>query len=375
MPIDNDKAAKILDEEAATATENNADSKWLRYVTEISEMCETADIRTHITFLGTAILAKATDPRIDVFAVKVNDDPGCYSARNLGNQVLARGAAAHGFNIGVTGREPLNNMPYFRMERFGDGTRVHNKSRPIIARLEQMLGELAAIRSKEKACAVLRAFIVVRRRYVPQYPVLTGEYRATVDDLISLIEAFVGERSEGGRRAQAVAAGILDLFAGGDRVVSGRINDPSRHYPGDVAVGSSEGEGWEKAFEVRDKTVSLSDIQLFGQECLNRGVKEAAIIAVAANQRELPHDEFRAWAKGRGIGITVYYRWRVFVEQAIFWGAVPSPTAASDAIPLIHKRLVSVEASTEGVARWSALVAPFKQSKKRSKEPDSHSAV
>ena len=42
-------------------------------------------------------------------------------------------SAELGFNIGVTGREPLNNQPYFRMTRLGDDTPVHEKGRAAFA--------------------------------------------------------------------------------------------------------------------------------------------------------------------------------------------------------------------------------------------------
>ena len=51
-----------------------------------------------------------------------------------------------------------------------------------------------------------------------------------------MIQALVEDASENGRRAQAVVAGLMDAFAGAERVESGRVNDPSRRHPGDVCV-------------------------------------------------------------------------------------------------------------------------------------------
>jgi hypothetical protein len=83
---------------------------------------------------------------------------------------------------------------------------------------------------------------------------------------------------EGGRRAQAVVAEHLDVFAGPERVESGRINDPSRKYPGDVCVQSAyDPDVWEKAIEVRDKPVATADVQIFGKKCVDMGVREAAL--------------------------------------------------------------------------------------------------
>jgi hypothetical protein len=124
---------------------------------------------------------------------------------------------------------------------------------------------------------------------------------------------FTREYSEGGRRAQAIVAGLLDVFAGTERVESGRINDPSRHYPGDVCIRStSDPQVWEKAFEVRDKPVSASDVQIFGKKCIDVGVREAAVVMVNEGQQALDRAALEAWAASFGIGLTLFHGWEAF---------------------------------------------------------------
>ena len=94
------------------------------------------------------------------------------------------------------------------------------------------------------------------------------------------------EGSEGGRLAQAVVAGLMDTFAGPERVESGRVNDPSRRHPGDVCVRAVDADVWEKAFEIRDKPVSMSDVQIFGDKCVSMGAREAAVVAVEMATRK-----------------------------------------------------------------------------------------
>ncbi|MBV8882868.1 MAG: restriction endonuclease, SacI family, partial [Chroococcidiopsidaceae cyanobacterium CP_BM_RX_35] len=54
-----------------------------------------------------------------------------------------------------------------------------------------------------------------------------------------------------------------DLFAGPERVETSRINDPDRHFPGDVGVRSDAEEyQWERVLEVRDKSVTIADVFL-----------------------------------------------------------------------------------------------------------------
>src|SRR5688572_6589145 len=82
--IDYDKALRILEEEAALAKSQPVEGGWVTQVKALSELCVGGVPRTHIAMLGTALLAKATNPAVDVFALKVQaGTPGAYTARAL----------------------------------------------------------------------------------------------------------------------------------------------------------------------------------------------------------------------------------------------------------------------------------------------------
>src|SRR4051794_7567181 len=87
-------AEQVLLEEAAAADTKSIDPKWKARFIEFSQMC-VDEAKTHIAFLGTALLAKSTDVRADVFSVKArrgkDTPPGAYSARGI-VEVLARNA-------------------------------------------------------------------------------------------------------------------------------------------------------------------------------------------------------------------------------------------------------------------------------------------
>jgi hypothetical protein len=221
----------------------------------------------------------------------------------------------------------------------------------------ELVKELSAIKDEAHAREALRAFIAVRRRYQPRYTVSDSKASVPPERLATLIAGFVKENSEGGKRAQAIVAGLLDVFAGTGRVESGRINDPSRHYPGDVCVRMAEDpDKWEKAFEVRDKPMSVSDVQIFGKKCVDMGVREAAVVMVADSQPALDAHALSAWASGYGIGLTLFHGWQMVVDQILFWAELPKPEAAVLAVERIEARLIAVEASAEGVSRWQELV-------------------
>jgi hypothetical protein len=144
-------------------------------------------------------------------------------------------------------------------------------------------------------------------RFVRKYAAKEGEIQITLEQLVAAVKAFILDNSQGGKRAQGVVAGLMDVFAGAERVESGRINDPSRKYPGDVCIKSAgDDEDWDKASEARDKPVSALDVQIFRNKCLGMGVREAAVVMVADKQAQLDAQSMSAWASERGLSLSFF---------------------------------------------------------------------
>lgn len=354
MPIATREAAAIF--RVAADGAGPVDPTWSAKVEELSALCESGGSSTHIAFLVTAMLARSVSGDADLYAIKpkhAKNNENAYSARSLCHSVIVPLAAELGVNIGVSGREPLNNQPYFRMTYLGDGTPVRESARPAFNYMVGLIDQLKHSTPTEARTA-LRAFIAVRRRYHLVYATNVGALTVSWATLAGAITRLVGENSEGGRRAQAVVAALFDVFAGQEFVDSGRINDPSRHYPGDVAVRSHDG-GWEKAVEVRDKPVAESDVYIFGRNCLAKGAVEAAIVLAAANQPRLNDAAIASWASRTGLGLSLFYGWDFFVEQALFWASAPRTETVALAVERIEARLITVEASSAAVDLWHEL--------------------
>lgn len=353
----NRNAAREILRREANRPEAEKNAHWIEKVERLSKLCESAGIMTHIAFLGTALLAKSLDPRVDLYAIKPThspDNPNAFSARSLAHSVLVPLAAELGISLGVTGREPLNNQPYFRMRSLNDGTPVHTASQAPFDYMLQLIDELQNA-DTDSARAGLSAFIWVRRTYQPNYKSAQGDILVNPITLADAISTLVTDNSEGGKRAQAVAAGLLDVYAGPNRITAGRINDPSRHFPGDVCIHSDDASSEvEKAFEIRDKPVSISDIQIFVKKCIDMGVRESAVLMASENQAPLDQ-EIVVWADELGIGLTLFLGWNQFVSEILFWSTPVKPDAAESAVDRIRQRLIEVEASEESVFLWDKL--------------------
>lgn len=378
MSIDLVEAKAVLLAEAKNADEGPINPKWQKAIEHFSDVCETSTL-THVAFLGTALLAKSVNIDTDVWAVKAGSrHPGAYSARSLCHGVIVPQAVRLGISLGVTGREPLNNQPYFQIQRLSRTTTVHANARPALQALCDLLDLAERLKSRAEVRAALRAFIFVRRQRNPSHGAFGLTTRHTsIDDLVDRIISFVAENSEGGKRAQGVAAGLLDAYAGPDRVLTSRVNDPSRHAPGDVCVLASanahqrenvlgvrdeplqrtgpyaiDQSRWEKVFEIRDKPMQESDLYAFAHKCVSVGAQDAGVLAVSANQKQIDMAEVTAWATQRGLALVVYLGWKPFVRQALFWAHAGAVTLARKAPQLIFDRLVELEVSGAGTKQW-----------------------
>ena len=135
-----------------------------RVPTEWTEWTHRIDACPSTTFtvaLGTALLAKATNPEIDALALKATSGPSAYSARTVGHKVLVPGAVQFGYDLRATGREPLNNQPFFRYDRIDEIERIHQSARPYLPDLIAACATINSLNGRE-ARAALAAFLRVR---------------------------------------------------------------------------------------------------------------------------------------------------------------------------------------------------------------------
>ena len=359
--IDQSRARMILYEEAAKAAAGHVDRRWMRPIEAISKLAEESNALTHIAFLGTAILAKCTAPQIDVFSVKVSSGPNGYAARSLCQRVLATNAPELDIHLGVTGREPLNNQPYFRIDRLTREAPVRSTAQGVLNALCDLLDRLQDA-SEDEARAALRAFIDVRRRYGTRYArVISDDMVISVPDLVTAVEGLVGATSEGGKRAQAVVAALMDVFASSERVDVSRINDPSRDAPADVNIRRRSGDGWERVFEVRDKPVSREDLYHLMSKCQQAGVEEAIMVAIAPSPPVSLLEQAQAWGADRGVALSLYSSWADLIREVLVW-AETSTLSATAALPgRVEQRLIDLEATPEALELWKRLLEELQQ--------------
>lgn len=317
ISIDHAKAEAILLAESEAATAERLPSvaaEWHDRVKELGQLCPHRKSSTAIAALGTAILAKATDERVDVYSLLDRGEAATsYSARSLADNVWAKNRAKLEVDLGANGTNPLNNAPFLSKTRIDEISGVKNQKG--WAHFISCMEALKALSGSVQARLALRGFIAARRRSLLAAVTFDPQLgdNLTMASLEALIAEYVAAESEGGRRAQACAAGILEAVFGTERIVVGVINDPDRKAPLDVAVKNADGS-FELAFEVKDKPITDIHIRASIEKTVaDHGTRSLTFLAVSHRQKQMNFDEVTEWAGRRGVKVTIILSWSTFL--------------------------------------------------------------
>lgn len=341
-------------EQAVALAESNEDlpGDWVERARRIGD-CPS---KSYVAAFGTALLAKAADDRVDCLTVKAGAGPTAYSMRGV-VKVLAERASHYGYDLGVSGPEPLNNQPWFRLERVDRPVGIRSDAMPYHRDLVRYLSDLNRL-SSAKALRALAAFLrlrleVARKRRDAQQAV-TAAGAGSLGELIALLEHFVHEDPEGGRRGQALVAALLDLF--GRDVRLSPVNDPSGL---DVRVCAS-GQETTLGVEVKQRLVEEAAAHHLAEEAREAGVDKALLVAIARGQRPLDREAIRAHAQERHGVLTVVY---ASIAELVSETVLHCPLTASEAVArlpeLYLRRMQEHGVTEEGQRYWSDLCQGF----------------
>lgn len=311
--------------------------------------------KTFVAMLGTALLSRATEPRIDPLTLKASAlaSPGLegYSARGVATEVLVPSAVRHGVHLGATGREPLNNQPFFAEDRVRRD--MATAGRPYLERLVDFLEEIATM-TAEEALYALAAFVAVRQEVAAQLrPVIEIEGRATtLPALIEAVDRFVTRDPEGGKRGQAFVAAALDAVF--DEVVTSRVNDPSRHGPGDVRT--FDHDEVRLAAEVKQKPVSETDVLLFAEALAEWPLPSGVYVALNPTQQPIDSKALNEQAiELYGAGVQVLQGVPAVFAAVTAWGLRSSEEVLERFPRRMLARLEELEVSVGGRREWAAM--------------------
>lgn len=352
MPISLDYQAAqnvLLDALAVARSDARLPVEWRSHSRAVFEL----EAKTWTPAFATLLLAKATDERIDTMSLKaIVDNPNAYSARGLCHKILVPAAVEHGFSIRNTGREPLNNQPFFRYLRIDEIERVRNtRDFEYFFDVAEQANRLTSAEASQALAAFLREALGVAaaaRSVVVRTNGLTADgARIAVEDFLRF------DAPDRPQRLQAFAAACLNLLY--DEVKTRRINDPSRDFPGDVHA--MVGKTIAVAMEVRGKSVSPSDLSSFSRACEAAGLNRAVMFVDAPQQMDLEaHVAVNAHFV-RSTQVAAFTSAAPLLADALLWARLPLDKAIESFSKDFLARLRAIEVTVPTLEEWSRAVA------------------
>jgi len=352
MGIKLDDQALLLTLDDALALARSTDelpAVWVARVERLGNL----GTKTYIAALGGALLAKATDPQVDSLAQDVAAGPRGYSLRRAAEFLAQQNSGR--FHLGAEGRWPLNNRPFLggpgRIDEF---TKISGKARPAYDAFLDALRDLNRLERPE-ALAAFASFLRVRmavqeaeREAVRATRRMGSE--VVLEDLVGIVDRFVRAAPEGGRRAQALVAAVLDCAF--DDVELQPINSP---HPGDVRV-LSDGQ-IVLAVEAKQLPVNEAVASELSREAAGLGADLALLVVVADQHTPLDRDRVqRETLRDDGTLLVVCESVLELISSVAVLSGTPAVRIEEDLPGAFAARLREIGGSKKCQDEWRRLV-------------------
>ena len=323
--------------------------EWLHRVERIEE-CPS---KTYVAALGAALLAKATDARVNSLARTAKAGPTGYPIRTVG-EFMAAEAPRYGYHLGATGPWPLNNSPFYRNhDRIDRFTNIRADAKPYYDDLVRYLQDLNRL-DEDKALLGLAAFLRRRIAYAKalkaQVASVASVRAGAYAEVVEIATLFCSENPEGGKRGQALVAALFDCVY--ENVDLRSINNPR---PLDVRV--LKKHDIVLGAEVKQAPIGEDAGLHLAAEARALDCDKALLVAIALDQEPLDRDGLRQQALEQ-FGVLVEVAETVpelFAAVTVF--ALASASEIGQRFPATYAgRLQEHDVSRIGQTRWSSLV-------------------
>lgn len=322
---------------------------WTSRVERLGEL----GVKTYIAALGGALLAKATDDRVDSLAQDEGAGPRGYSLRKAA-EFLAHHNQGR-YHLGAQGRWPLNNRPFLGgPPRIDEFTKISGKARPSYEAFLDSLRDLSKLDRRE-ASRALAAFLRVRMAAQEAERSVARDARAIEGqvgphELVGMVDRFVREDPEGGRRAQALVAAALDCAF--EEVELQSVNSP---YPGDVRI-SSDGK-LVVVIEVKQVEVGEAVAEELARETAGLGADLALLVIIADGHSALDRERIRSQALGdHGVLLVACESTLELLSSLAVLSATPAASLAAELPGAFAARMYEQGVSEAGQLGWRQLV-------------------
>jgi hypothetical protein len=346
---DNELLATLDEAIALARIRSDLPQVWVKRVERLGGL----GYRTYVAALGGALLAKATDPRVDSLTQDEAAGPRGYSLRKS-TEFLSRHNSGR-FHLGATGRWPLNNRPFLGgPSRIDEFAKILPRARPAFELFLDCVTDLNRL-NEDEALEALAAFLHVRiavanRDRAEGQRALSVRAEVPPDQLLGICERFLREDAEGGRRGQAFVAALFDCMF--HEVLLRSINDP---HPGDVCL-LKAGEV-TLTVEVKQLPVTEEIATELAREAKALGARAGLLVVLADRHEPLDRERVRRTAlRDLGVAVEICESVRELVGAAAVFSGGNVDAVFSQLPGKYELRMREHGVSEGGQRRWRQLV-------------------
>jgi hypothetical protein len=331
----------------------SVDARWTARAAWLSREISGGDAKgkTYVAATGAALLAKATDDRVDTLAQSMRGGARGYSLRSVAElmQQQVRGKA----HLGTLSKWPMNNAPFLRgparIERFV----VAGFTKHVYDEYVGWMGELDGY-SSSQAFDALVAFLRVRiavqvaeNAAAAAAPRMSAA-RSTAD-LLDVVEQWIAEDPEDGARGQAAVAAALDLSWDDVEVVP-------KHHPAPFDVRRA-GTPPPLVAECKQQRIDVADVMDLAKRAGDHDVDLALYAALARDQKPLPADRLRLEALARhGVLLDVVHDVHELLARVAVYSGVSGAVVAGRLPDRLARRCPDADVSAGGLRRLQQLL-------------------
>jgi hypothetical protein len=332
-------------------------SKWLERADQLGDSPSVA----FIAAVGSVLLAKATDGRIDAFVIQEQEgSAGAFSLRGPA-KVLGLNRRAYGFDIGSSSdRDPINHGTLVGSTRWDVALqRITPAHKPFFQVILNWLADINSL-DEEQALHALAAYIRVRQAIAPgaalaRLPEVPGRVPA-LTDLVDVLEGFVSAEPEGGARGMALAAAAF-RSAGLDAGL------PSRNDPRRIDIPVRRGQALVIGCEVKQEATTEAVADTLASDAASHGAGRALLAVMRPGL--LVHFNLAATVeraeRNHGVVLRVTDGVRQLLHEALMAG--PADTDAFCAVlpRAFGEGMREIRASEPSIDTWVAIASRWTQ--------------
>lgn len=315
-----------------------------------------------IAAFGAALLAKATDERVDAFAIQAKDgSPGSFNLRAPAT-VLAQRKNDYGIDIGSSSdRDPINAGTFVSSTNWRYAhDRIRDDHKPFFKLILTWLKELNDL-NRDQALLALAAYLRARSlaRIRSGAAALPDSIPGVpnLESLVDALDGFSAAHPEGGATGMAIVAAVY-------RAAGLNSSLPSRNDPRPIDIRISRGEELLVASEVKQVPIG----ELVAQSLAADAAAANAPVALLAVLRPGELESFdrntvaREAAHVHGVIFRTTVGARELMHEAILTGT-NSVEEFRERLPrLVADALVEARVSTSASEAWAALAGSWVKS-------------